>query len=294
MPFHIGFRKGRLEVIGRPMTIRELNHRKKDGRVYYRNRSWYPCKCDCGNTKLVSDSQLIDPRIQSCGCAKQEMYVARRKHNTSYRSWNTPLFNVWRGMIRRCHSPNASNRKYYYDRGIEVCLEWREDFSAFEKWAKENGYERGLQIDRIDVNGNYEPSNCRWMTPRGNSHNRRNHIEITYKGEKRKLVDVMDEVGCSIDEHTVWKRIFLHKWDIERALTEAKHYIGRRGKIVLEYKGKKITTKDIANMTGLAPSAIRNRLFKQGMPIEQVISEPPKTHRKKRKDYTSNEDSNHF
>ena len=210
------------------------------------------------------------------------MYANNRRHNTAYGSWNTPLFKVWQTMIRRCHSTKAPNRRYYYDRGIEVCLAWRHDFSAFEKWAKENGYAKGLQIDRIDVNGNYEPLNCRWTTPKANAHNRRYHAEVIYKGEKRKLVDVMDEVGCPIDEHTVWKRIFLHKWDIERALTEEKHYSGKRGKIVLEYQGRKVTTRDIAEMTGLNPSAIRNRLFKQGMSLEQVISEPPKTHKYKR------------
>lgn len=280
MLFPIGFRKGKLVVVGCPTMISEINRRKKDGKEYYRKRNWYPCKCDCGNTKLIGETHLLDPRIQSCGCAKQDMYVANRRHHTSYRSWDTPLFKVWKGMIRRCHSPKAANRRYYFDRGIVVCQEWREDFSAFEKWAKENGYIKGLQIDRINVDGNYEPSNCRWITQKANSHNRRNHVEIIYKGEKRKLVDVMDEVGCSIDEKTVWKRIFLHKWDIERALAEKKHYAAKREKIVVEYKGQRLTTKEIAKITGLAPSAVRNRLFKQHMTIEQVITTPRKTHKR--------------
>jgi hypothetical protein len=209
------------------------------------------------------------------------MYKANRKHNTYYRSWDTPLFKVWHAMIRRCHSSKAPNRKYYFDRGIAVCQLWRDDFSAFEKWSLDNGYRQGLQIDRIDVNGNYEPSNCRWISPRMNSHNRSNNIEIMFRGEKRKLVDVIDETKCDIDTRTVYKRIIQHGWDVEKALKEPKHYQGKRGRIILDYNGQKMSTRDIAKKTGLSPSAIRNRLFKQNMTIEQAIKEPRKTHKHK-------------
>ena len=276
----IGARFGRL-VVDSPPEYRDCGISKHGKYEYRRIKKFYRCSCDCGEKKIVEGGKLLCGDVSSCGCKRREMYERNRRYNTSFGSWDTPLFKVWNGMIRRCHSPKAPNRKYYYDRGISVCKLWRDDFSAFERWSIDNGYKQGLQIDRINVNGNYEPSNCRWITPKDNSHNRRNHIEIIYKGKKRRLVDVMDEVGCTIDEHTVWKRIFLHKWDVERALTESKHFAGKKGKIVINYKGEKLTIKEISRLTGLAPSAIRNRLFKQNMDVEQVFSVPRKTHKRR-------------
>lgn len=276
----IGTRFGRLLVEGMP-KVEECGIAHNGKYTYIRKRKLYPCICDCGTRKFIEGSKLLCGDVGSCGCKRREMYENNRRHNTVFGSWDTPLFKVWRAMIRRCHSPKAPNRKYYYDRGIKVCQRWREDFSDFKKWADDNGYEKGLQIDRIDVNGNYEPSNCRWITPKANAHNRSNHAEVIYKGEKRNLVDVMDEVGSTIDIRTVWKRIFLHKWDIGRALTEEKHYEGKRGRILIKHKGHEYTTTELANLTGLSPKSIRHRLFKQHMTIEQAIVEPRKTHKKK-------------
>ena len=276
--YPIGFRKGRLLVIGNPEYKEFTSHRKSDGTPYKRKRAFYPCRCDCGNVKNVPESQFYDSRIQSCGCLKKEMYASKRRHNTSYHSRETPLYRTWSSMIRRCHSPKAANRKYYFSRGITVCQLWREDFSAFEKWAIDNGYRQGLQIDRIDVNGNYEPSNCRWITAKENSHNRRNNVVIEYKGKLRKLVDVVEETKSKIDVRTVYKRIFIHGWGIEKALSEPKHCQNRRPFDNLIYKGERVSTKELARMTGLDVTTIRNRLRKQGMTEEQVVTTPRKTH----------------
>lgn len=277
--FNIGFRKGRLVVIGEPVTKEIERTRKKDGVRYKRKAVFIPCKCECGNEKLVPISQLRDERVRSCGCFKKEMYASKRRNNTHYHSWTTPLFSVWKGMIRRCHDPKAPNRKYYFDRGISVCDLWREDFSSFEKWSLENGYANGLQIDRIDVNGDYEPENCRWVTPKENSHNRRNHAEIVYNGKVRRLVDLIDETGSKIDARTLYKRVILHGWDVGRALSEPKHNQDRRKRIVVEYNGKLLTTMDIVRMTGLNKGTVYSRLFKRKMTVEQLINEPRMTHR---------------
>lgn len=223
----VGTRFGRLIVCG-PPEYKECGVYSGRKYSYMRKRKLYPCTCDCGEKKMVVGDNLKAGCVTSCGCKRNEMYIKNRRHRTSYGSWNTPLFKVWQSMIRRCHSSKAPNRKYYYDRGIKVCQLWQEDFSAFEKWAYDNGYERGLQLDRVDVNGNYEPSNCRWITPRMNSHNRTNNSVIEYNGEKRRLVDVLDETSCEIDVRTVWKRIFQHGWEVTRALTEPKHYQSRK------------------------------------------------------------------
>ena len=100
----------------------------------------------------------------------------------------TKLYEVWCSMKRRCELPTLSSYKYYGGRGISVCNEWKESFIAFRKWAFENGYKEGLSLDRIDNNGNYEPSNCRWATMKEQCNNRNSNISITIGNTTKNLM----------------------------------------------------------------------------------------------------------
>lgn len=124
------------------------------------------CVCDCGKENTVRYMHLTRGRIVSCGCYQKENST---KHGLS----RTPLYGVWSDMKQRCYSVNCSNREHYYDRGIKVCDEWLEKFDNFAEWAFSSGYNPKLRIDRINTNGNYEPSNCRWVTPLQNIMNTR-------------------------------------------------------------------------------------------------------------------------
>ena len=152
-----GQRFGRLVVIERAEST-------KDGKA-----RWV-CLCDCGTTSIKVGKLLRNGHCKSCGCGEYENQLTSRiSHGLS----DTRLYNIWLGMKQRCYYPEHKDFHNYGGRGITVCEEWLNDFKAFYDWAIANGYREDLRIDRIDVNGNYEPSNCRWTTWREQRLNQR-------------------------------------------------------------------------------------------------------------------------
>ena len=129
----------------------------------------------------------------------------------------TRLYRIWQAMIKRCYSPNYERYNDYGGRGITVCNEWKNGFQAFCDWAMANGYANDLTIDRKDVNGNYEPSNCRWTTYKVQGGNTRRVHFITYDGETHSMTEWAKIKG--IKYSTLANRINMYHWDVERALT---------------------------------------------------------------------------
>jgi hypothetical protein len=172
---------GKLKVIEM-----DRDYQSEDGQFRWK------CECECGNVTYVTTRNLKSGSIKSCGCIKFNPN-SRYKTDEVFKKIKT----VWTGMKKRCNNPKYEHYNLYGGRGIVVCKEWQ-SLNSFYEWALKNGYEIGLQIDRKDTNGNYEPSNCRWLTPQENSQNRRNNKYLTIKGEKKLISQWAKEIGITI------------------------------------------------------------------------------------------------
>lgn len=167
---------------------------------------WY-CRCDCGRTTITTSNNLRSGRIVSCGCNKN-----KDNHHRTHGLSNSRLFSIWENMKSRCKNSSVKCFKHYGGRGITVCPEWDNSFMSFYNWAVQNGYDDDLTIDRIDANGNYEPSNCRWVTQTEQIRNRRESIKVIFHGKEIPIALLAEEVGV---KYTTLL-FHYHKKDLEK------------------------------------------------------------------------------
>lgn len=176
------------------------------------------CLCDCGKAVEVRLNNFIHGRVKSCGCLQREIASnVARKHGLSL----TKINNVYRAIKRRCYNKNCDDYKDYGGRGIKMCKEWKDDFTSFYNWAISNGYDpnktmKEQSIDRIDVNGYYEPSNCRIVKWVVQARNRRTTKRYLYMGEFLDLKTISERSG--INYHTLWQRINKYGYTFNDAL----------------------------------------------------------------------------
>lgn len=177
----IGLKQGRLQII-------QISPEKHSN-----GSTQFICQCDCGNI-FVTTYSSIKRGTSSCGCLNREATTI------THGMTGTRMYGIWKGIKARCYCPSATNYTEYGGRGIKVCDEWLYDFTNFYTWSINNGYNDGLTLDRINGDGNYEPSNCRWITMLEQANNKRNNIKIQYYGREFTLRDFCSLLNMSYEK----------------------------------------------------------------------------------------------
>ena len=188
------------------LTVLEFAY-KKD------RKNFWLCQCECGNVKIIRQDCFKTTRsikTVSCGCYNK---VKNEKNKKPHR--DTKLYRVYHAMKSRCYNPNDKAFKWYGARGIEMHKEWLDDFENFFVWAIENGYEEGLTIERIDVNKDYCPNNCKWITQQEQVLNTRRNRRYEYKDEFLTITELSEKYN--INRNTLNYRLNVG-WDIVKAI----------------------------------------------------------------------------
>ena len=200
----IGKRYGSLVVLG-------FSDKRDKG-----NHKYLVCRCDCGNEKVISMTHVRSGASKSCGCGVVKTTI---KRSTTHNGTHTRIYHIWLGIRRRCYNPNDFSYRYYGARGIKMAEEWS-DFSTFREWSKTSGYSDNLTIERIDVNGDYCPSNCKWITLEEQARNKRTNRLVTINGVTKLMTDWLKDSNVSTTQ-VYWR--LRHGWDIESALFDSDH-----------------------------------------------------------------------
>ncbi len=195
-----GKRFGRLVVIEKSKS--------RDNRIY-----WL-CKCNCGAKTVVASGSLLSGNTRSCGCLNIDSLIERNISRRTHGMKNTRVYHIWRSMRQRCEYPGKSTYSLYGGRGIKVCSRW----NKFENFLEDMGVppSNSHSIDRVDSNGDYEPSNCRWATQKEQQNNRRNNRLLHYQDQCMTLAQWADLLGIS---RTTLQMRLSSGWSIEDTLS---------------------------------------------------------------------------
>ena len=156
-------------------------------------QSMWLCRCECGNTKIVRQSHILSGNTKSCGCFyKERIHEIHLKHGHNKKKHTSSTYKSWSELIQRCTNPNNKRYERYMGRGITVCTRW---LNSFENFLEDMGERpsKDHSIDRIDNDGNYEPSNCRWTTYKEQNSNQRSNVWMTFNGETKLQTCWADE-----------------------------------------------------------------------------------------------------
>ena len=189
------------------LTVVSLNERRdSNGSVYWN------CKCDCGEIVVIR-TNMIGITASCKKCKANDFKIRITKHGLN----DHPIYLLWQSMKQRCYYKKHGGYKMYGGRGITICEEWRKNFLSFYNWCVTNGYASKLQIDRIDNNKGYSPSNCRFISSIENAYNKRNTTYVTIDNKRYTILELSRDSG--IPTSIIYSRIHYLKWDANRAIT---------------------------------------------------------------------------
>lgn len=181
------------------------------------------------------------------------------------------LYKIYHGIKQRCKNSKSANYKHYGGRGICICEEWDNDFTMFCLWAICNGYNDNLTIDRIDVNGNYEPNNCKWSTKREQANNRNSNTMYEYNGEIHSLSDWALLMG--IEHNTIYGR-WQKGWRGEELFQPPKKPNNRKDNRMITFNGKTQCMADWSRELGIKQATLSSRINDRGWSIEKAFTTP--------------------
>lgn len=198
-----GERHGMIEVLS-------LDRMEKCGRIW---KSFWKCRCDCGQECVKAGTNIASGNTKSCGCFRNVgAALATKTHGQT----ETRLYSIWQNMLKRCCKPSNPAYKWYGARGITVCEEWRKSFASFSSDMGQPPSSRH-SIDRKDNSRGYCKENCRWATPMTQSRNSRQNVHVEHNGESLCISEWSERLGIKM--HTLYARLFVYGWSIERAMT---------------------------------------------------------------------------
>lgn len=236
-----------------------------------RGSALWKCQCTCGRITTALTYQLKSGAKKSCGCLSKEKATKRLlKHSES----NTRLYKVWKGIKRRCYNANDSQYKNYGGRGIKMCQEWKDNYIAFRDFMLSKGYDetlpfRAQTIERIDVNGDYEPCNCKLVTMKEQNINKRCNHKVTYKGVTKTLTEFADELG--LDAENLYNRINNYGYSVEEAIEKPVRKCSHKNAPKYTVDNKTLTLSEWALYLGLTRSQLKSKTRRK--PLEEVVRE---------------------
>lgn len=218
----------------------------KDGKRYH----LWKCICECGNSKIVNQHSLVTGGIKSCGCLRKRDYTQPTSNHGMSR---TRIYHIYHGIKDRCLNENDMHYPEYGGRGICLCDEWqgKDGFLNFYKWSMNHDYDETLTIDRIDVNGNYEPDNCRWTSRSIQQMNKRNNARYVLYGEEYHINEIAEKYHISVN---TLKGRLRKGLSIQDAVEYKKH------ELTYTYHGETKTIKEWSQITGISYSCLLYRL----------------------------------
>lgn len=228
------------------------------------------CRCDCGSETIVTGTALRSGSTRSCGCLRDTLVG---NLNKSHGESKTRLYRIRLDMIKRCYREQNKEYEQYGGRGIRVCDEWLHSYEKFKEWAISAGYDENedpvnMSIDRIDVDGDYCPENCRWVDRKTQARNTTRNAYFTYNGETKCLSEWCEELNISYG--AVRARINERGWSFEKAITTPI----KNHPVSIEYNGITKTLDEWCAEYGMDKSLVYSRMYKDKWSFEEAITTP--------------------